>query len=123
MQLFKKWCFQAVAMVLLTLASVYGGSFTGYPLAAVLWADFAAWTLINLGGVYALTRSGGNHREAFSWLMGVARLTDGIPLRWYHRVFIAVLMWSAGWHLSALAGLTAVFQRLMLAPELERATA
>lgn len=123
MQLLKTWWFTAVLGTLLTLVSVYHGSFAGYPVAALMWADFIAWMLVSFGGLYACTLTGGDRKQVFAWLMRFARLAERVPLRWYHRVFIAGVMWGAGWKLTALVSLLAVFQRDMLRPELKRATA
>lgn len=43
MQMVKNWWFTALLTVLLTLVSISHGSFAGYPLAALLWAEFFAW--------------------------------------------------------------------------------
>ncbi|MFK3934794.1 DNZ54_00345 family protein [Pantoea agglomerans] len=123
MQLFKKWWFTALLTVLLTLVSISHGSFAGYPLAALLWADFIAWAVIGFSGLYACALTGSDRKQVFAWLLRFAQLADRVPLRWYHRVFIAVVMWDTGWKLAAFAGIHAVFYRRMIRSELERAAA
>lgn len=123
MQMVKKWWFTALLTVLLTLVSISHGSFAGYPLAALLWADFFAWAVIGFSGLYTCTLTSSERKQVFAWLLRFAQLADRVPLRWYHRVFIAVVMWDAGWKLAAFAGLHAVFYRRMIRSELERAAA
>lgn len=123
MQMVKTWWFTALLTVLLTLVSISHGSFAGYPLAVLLWADFFAWAVIGFSGLYGCTLTGSDRKQVFAWLLRFAQLADRVPLRWYHRVFIAVVMWVAGWKLAAFAGLHAVFYRRMIRSELERAAA
>jgi len=59
----------------------------------------------------------------FAWLLRFAQLADRVPLRWYHRVIIAVVMWTAGWQLTVLMSLNALFYRWMIRPELKQAAA
>jgi hypothetical protein len=124
MQMIKKWWFTALLTVLLTLVSISHGSFAGYPLAALLWAEFIAWAFIVFSGLYcSVTLTGGERKRAFAWLLRFAQLADRVPLRWYHRVVIAVVMWTAGWQLTVLMSLNALFYRWMIRPELKRAAA
>lgn len=124
MQMVKTWWFTALLTVLLTLVSISSGSFAGYPLAAMLWAEFIAWAFIGFSGLFcAATLTGRERRQTFAWLLRFAQLADRVPLRWYHRVFIAVVMWDTGWKLAAFAGIHAVFYRQMIRSELERAAA
>ena len=124
MQMVKKWWFTASLTVLLTLISISHGSFAGYPLAALLWAEFIAWAFIVFSGLYcSVTLTGGERKRAFVWLLRFAQLADRVPLRWYHRVVIAVVMWTAGWQLTVLMSLNALFYRWMIRPELKRAAA
>lgn len=124
MQMVKKWWFTALLTVLLTLVSISHGSFAGYPLAALLWAEFIAWAFIVFSGLYcSVMLTSGERKRAFAWLLRFAQLTDRVPLRWYHRVIIAVVMWAAGWHLVVLMCMNALFYRWMIRPELERGAA
>lgn len=124
MQMVKKWWFTALLTVLLTLVSISHGSFAGYPLAAMLWAEFIAWAFIGFSGLCcAATLTGGERRQTFAWLLRFAQLADRVPLRWYHRVVIAVVMWTAGWKLTVLMSLNALFYRWMIRPELKQAAA
>ncbi|UOV19112.1 DNZ54_00345 family protein [Pantoea agglomerans] len=124
MQMVKKWWFTALLTVLLTLVSISNGSFAGYPLAALLWADFFAWASVGLFGLNcAATLTGGERKRAFAWLLRFAQLADRVPLRWYHRVLIAGVMCAAGWKLAALAGLNAAFYQMKIRSELQRAAA
>ncbi|MDE8557308.1 DNZ54_00345 family protein [Pantoea vagans] len=123
MQMIKKWWFTALLTVLLTLVSISHGSFAGYPLAALLWADFFAWAVIGFSGLYACTLTGSVRKQVFAGLLRFAQLADRVPLRWYHRVVIAVVMWTAGWQLTLLMNLNALFYRWMIRPELKQAAA
>ncbi|WP_370420315.1 DNZ54_00345 family protein [Pantoea vagans] len=123
MQMVKTCWFTALLTVLLTLVSISHGSFAGYPLAALLWADFFAWAVIGFSGLYACALTGGDRKRVFAWLLRFAQLADRIPIRWYHRVFIAGLMCAAGWKLTAFIGLLAAFYCLLIRTELERAAA
>lgn len=97
MQMIKKWWFTTSLTVLLTLVSISHGSFAGYPLAALLWAEFIAWAFIGFSGLCcAAAFTGGERKRVFAWLLRFAQLADRVPLRWYHRVVIAVVMWTAG---------------------------
>ncbi len=123
MQMVKKWWFTALLTVLLTLVSISHGSFAGYPLAALLWADFFAWVVAGFTGLYACSLTGGDRKRVFVWLLKFAQLSDRIPIRWYHRIFIAGVMCAAGWKLTAFIGLLAAFYCLMIRLELERVAA
>ncbi|MEN4799518.1 DNZ54_00345 family protein [Pantoea agglomerans] len=123
MQMIKKWWFTALLTVLLALVSISHGSFAGYPLAALIWADFLTWAVIGYTGLYAFCLPGGDRKRVFAWLLKFAQLSDRIPIRWYHRVFIAGLMCAAGWKMTAFIGLFAAFYCLMIRTELERAAA
>jgi len=124
MQLIKTWWFTALLIVLLTLVSISHGSFAGYPLAALLWAEFFAWAFIVFSGLYcAVTLTDGERKRAFAWLLRFAQLADRVPLRWYHRVIVALVMWTAGWQLAVLMSLNALFYRWMIRPELKRVAA
>lgn len=124
MQMVKKWWFTALLTVLLTLVSISNGSFAGYPLAALLWAEFIAWAFIVFSGLYcAVTLTGGERKRAFARLLRFAQLAERVPLRWYHRVIVALVMWTAGWQLAVLMGLNALFYRWMIRPEMKRAAA
>ncbi|MEN4602400.1 DNZ54_00345 family protein [Pantoea agglomerans] len=65
----------------------------------------------------------GERKRVFAWLLKFAQLADRVPLRWYHRVFIAVVMCAAGWKMTAFIGLFAAFYCLMIRTEFERAAA
>lgn len=122
MQMVKTWWFTASLTVLLTLVSISHGSFAGYPLAALLWAEFIAWAFIGFSGLCcAAAFTGGERKRVFAWLLRFAQLADRVPLRWYHRVVITVVMWTAGWRLTVLMSLNALFYRWMIRPELKQA--
>lgn len=123
MQMIKEWWFSVLLATLLTLVSASHGSFAGYPVATLLWADFFAWAAAGFTGLYACSLTGGDRKRVFAWLLRFAQLADRIPIGWYHRVFIAGVMWAAGWKLTAFIGLLATFYCLMIRSELERAAA
>lgn len=124
MQMVKKCWFTALLTVLLTLVSISHGSFAGYPLAALLWAEFIAWAFIGFSGLCcAATLTGGERKRTFAWLLRFAQLADRVPLRWYHRVIVALVMWTAGGQLAVLMSLNALFYRWMIRPELKRVAA
>lgn len=124
MQMVKKWWFTALLTALLTLVSISHGSFAGYPLAALLWAEFIAWAFIGFSGLCcAATLTGGERKQTFAWLLRFAQLADRVPLRWYHRLIVALVMWTAGWQLTVLMSLNALFYNWMIRPELKRVAA
>jgi hypothetical protein len=123
MKLFKQWWLVAVLSVLLTVVSIHSGSFAGYPLAALMWAEFFAWALISFAGLYACTLTGTDRQRVFSWARRLAGFAGSARLKWYHRLLIVTVMCAAGWKLTAAVYIAAMGIRLVLGPELRRTAA
>lgn len=94
-----------------------------YLLVAAVWAEFALWMVISFTGLYARTYTGMARQKMHLLLHYLFRISDVLPLQWYHRTFIGGLLSGADWKVTSFACLLVVITGALLRSERAEASA
>lgn len=113
------WLPLSVLVLLVMVDVIFPASHALFPLALIMWFEFAAFSLVCFTGLYSCTLTG-NDRLKVRFLLGrVLRVMDAITLTWYLRLAVAFVMLLAGWKLTGLVYVSTVAIGLEIKDELK----
>ena len=113
------WLPLSVLVLLVMVDVIFPASHALFPLALIMWFEFAAFSLVCFTGFYSCTLTG-NDRLKVRFLLGrVLRVMDAITLTWYLRLAVAFVMLLAGWKLTGLVYVSTVAIGLAIKDELK----
>ncbi|MDJ8572686.1 DNZ54_00345 family protein [Salmonella enterica] len=113
------WLPLSVLVLLVMVDVIFPASHALFPLALIMWFEFAAFFLVCFTGLYSCTLTG-NDRLKVRFLLGrVLRVMDAITLTWYLRLAVAFVMLLAGWKLTGLVYVSTVAIGLAIKDELK----
>ncbi|EBP1709573.1 hypothetical protein XF56_002242 [Salmonella enterica subsp. enterica serovar Java] len=113
------WLPLSVLVLLVMVDVIFPASHALFPLALIMWFEFAAFSLVCFTGLYSCTLTG-NDRLKVRFLLGrVLRVMDAITLTWYLRLAVAFVMLLAGWKLTGLVYVSTVAIGLAIKDELK----
>ncbi|EPW4676227.1 DNZ54_00345 family protein, partial [Salmonella enterica subsp. enterica serovar Muenster] len=107
MKWLKSYWLPLSVLALLVMVDVnFPASHALFPLALVMWFEYAAFSLVCFAGLYSCTLTGSDRLRVRQLLSRVLGLMDKVPLTWYQRLALAFVMLLAGWKLT---GMVCVF--------------
>ncbi|MGI3448376.1 DNZ54_00345 family protein [Citrobacter arsenatis] len=113
------WLPLSVLALLVMVDMTFPASHALFPLALIMWFEFASFSLVCFTGLYSCTLTG-NDRLKVRFLLGrVLRVMDAITLTWYLRLAVAFVMLLAGWKLTGLVYVSTVAIGLAIKDELK----
>lgn len=113
------WLPLSVLVLLVMVDVIFPASHALFPLALIMWFEFAAFSLVCFTGLYSCTLTG-NDRLKVRFLLGrVLRVMDAITLTWYLRLAVAFVMLLAGWKLTGLVYVSTVAIGLAIKDDLK----
>ncbi|EAN2327459.1 DNZ54_00345 family protein [Salmonella enterica] len=113
------WLPLSVLVLLVMVDVIFPASHALFPLALIMWFEFAAFSLVCFTGLYSCTLTG-NDRLKVRFLLGrVLRVMDAITLTWYLHLAVAFVMLLAGWKLTGLVYVSTVAIGLAIKDELK----
>ncbi|MBF1995796.1 hypothetical protein HW114_10005 [Serratia symbiotica] len=90
-----------------------------FPLALIMWFEYAAFSLVCFAGLYSCTLTGSDRLRVRRLLGRAWGLMDKAPLTWYQRLVIAFVMLFTGWKLTGLVYVSTVAIGLAIKDELK----
>ncbi|GAS70498.1 hypothetical protein NGUA41_03143 [Salmonella enterica] len=113
------WLPLSVLALFVMVDVIFPASHALFPLALIMWFEFAAFSLVCFTGLYSCTLTG-NDRLKVRFLLGrVLRVMDAISLSWYLRLAAAFVVLLAGWKLTGLVYVSTVAIGLAIKDELK----
>ncbi|AXB18842.1 hypothetical protein DPF89_01183 [Salmonella enterica subsp. enterica serovar Napoli] len=113
------WVPVLVFLLLILTDALYPQSHAAFPVALAMWCEFAFISFICFAGLYSCTLTGGDRQRVRHFLVWLLALRDKVPLAWYHRLAIALLMAMAGWGLTAVVYACSFSSALIIKDEIK----
>lgn len=115
------WVPVLVVLLVILADALYPQSHVAFPLALVMWCEFALVSFICFAGLYSCTLTGSDRQQVRHFLAWLLALRDKVPLAWYHRLAITLLMAMAGWGLTAVVYAFSFGSALIIQDEIKAA--
>ncbi|CAO95624.1 DNZ54_00345 family protein [Erwinia tasmaniensis] len=113
------WLPVSVLVLLVMVDVIFPASYAAFPLALIIWFEYAAFSLVCFVGLYSCTLTGSDRLQVRHLLGRVLELLGRIPLTWYQRLVIAFVMSLAGWKLTGMVFVFTVAMSLVIQDELK----
>lgn len=113
------WLPLSILALLVLVDVIFPASHALFPLALIIWFEYAAFSLVCFAGLYSCTLTGSDRLRVRHLMCRVLGLMDKIPLAWYQRLVIAFVMLLAGWKLTGLVFVFTVAVSLVIQDELK----
>ncbi|NIB50681.1 DNZ54_00345 family protein [Enterobacter sp. 725m/11] len=113
------WLPVSILALLVMVDVIFPASYAAFPLALIIWFEYAAFSLVCFVGLYSCTLTGSDRLQVRHLLGRVLALLDRIPLTWYQRLVIAFVMLLAGWKLTGMFYVFTVCLILIIKDELK----
>lgn len=113
------WPLLSVLALLVMVDVNFPASHALFPLALIMWFEYAAFSLVCFAGLYSCTLTGSDRLRVRRLLGRTWGLMDKAPLTWYQRLVIAFVMLFAGWKLTGLVYVSTVAIGLAIKDELK----